>query len=116
MIMVVGETVRADHWSLNGYGKNTNPLMSQEANFVSLSNFNSCGTSTAVSVPCMFSNLGRANYSDKKFNSTENVLDVLKRAGVQVLWRDNNSSSKGVADRVTYEDYRDAKRNPMCEG
>ena len=116
MIMVVGETVRADHWSLNGYGKNTNPLMSQEANFVSLSNFNSCGTSTAVSVPCMFTNLGRVNYSDKKFNNTENALDVLKRSGVQILWRDNNSSSKGVADRVTYEDYRDAKRNPMCEG
>lgn len=116
MVMVVGETVRADHWSLNGYGKNTNPLMSQEANFVSLNNFNSCGTSTAVSVPCMFTNLGRANYSDKKFNSTENVLDVLKRSGVQILWRDNNSSSKGVADRVAYEDYRSNKRNPMCEG
>lgn len=116
VIMVVGETARADHWSLNGYSKNTNPLMSREPNFVSLPNLYSCGTSTAVSVPCMFTNLGRANYSEKKFNNTENVLDVLKRSGVQVLWRDNNSSSKGVADRVAYEDYRDSKRNTMCEG
>ena len=114
VVMVVGETVRADHWSLNGYAKNTNPLMSQEANFVSLPNLYSCGTSTAVSVPCMFTNLGRANYSDKKFNNSENALDVLKRAGVQILWRDNNSSSKGVADRVTYEDYKEAKLNTIC--
>jgi lipid A ethanolaminephosphotransferase len=76
----------------------------------------SCGTSTAVSVPCMFSVLERENYSDSLAKSTENVLDVLARAGVQILWRDNNSSSKGVADRVRYEDFRTPNRNPECAG
>ena len=76
----------------------------------------SCGTTTAVSVPCMFSLLERRNYNDSKAKSTENVLDVLSHAGVKVLWRDNNSSSKGVADRVTYEDYRNSKMNTICNG
>ena len=116
VILIVGETARADHWSLNGYPKLTNPLLSKEPNLVSFSNMSSCGTSTAVSVPCMFTNFGREGYSQKKFNSTENALDVLKRAGVEILWRDNNSSSKGVADRVTYEDYQTPKTNTICEG
>lgn len=116
MILIVGETARADHWSLNGYAKETNPLLSKEPNLVSFSNLSSCGTSTAVSVPCMFTNFGRDGYSQKKFNSTENALDVLKRAGVEVLWRDNNSSSKGVADRVLYQDYQTAKTNTVCDG
>lgn len=115
VVLIVGETARADHWSLNGYPKLTNPLLSKEPNLVSFSNMSSCGTSTAVSVPCMFTHLGRDGYSQKKFNSTENVLDVLKRAGVEVLWRDNNSSSKGVADRVTYQDYQTAKTNTVCD-
>ena len=115
MILIVGETARADHWSLNGYPKQTNPLLSKEPNLVSFSNISSCGTSTAVSVPCMFTNFSREGYSQKKFNSTENALDVLKRAGVEILWRDNNSSSKGVADRVTYEDYQTPKTNTVCD-
>jgi hypothetical protein len=29
-----------------------------------------------------------------------------------VLWRDNNSSSKGVANRVTYQDFKTSGNNP----
>ncbi|TDR33046.1 phosphoethanolamine transferase [Hydromonas duriensis] len=115
-ILVVGETARADHFSLNGYSKPTNPLLEKEQ-VVSLKNLSSCGTSTAVSVPCMFSGLGRENYSEKKFNASENLLDVLNRAGVQVLWRDNNSDSKGVMTRLGafYQDYKDPKINTICD-
>jgi len=95
IILVIGEAARADRFSLNGYQRETNPLLKKEA-VISFSNVHSCGTATAVSVPCMFSIFNRADYSDKKFKSTENMLDVLIHAGVNILWRDNNSSSKGV--------------------
>ena len=75
----------------------------------------SCGTSTSVSVPCMFSIFNRDDYRDKKVKSTENILDVLNHAGVKILWRDNNSDSKGVALRVPYEDFKDPKNNPICD-
>ncbi|MDX2481774.1 MAG: phosphoethanolamine transferase domain-containing protein, partial [Desulfuromusa sp.] len=114
-IVVVGEAARADRFSLNGYKRVTNPLLQGE-DIINFSNMYSCGTTTAISVPCMFSYLERKNYSDKKAKSTENILDVLKRAGVAVLWRDNNSSSKSVADRVLYEDYRRPASNTMCDG
>lgn len=114
VIMVVGETARGDHWQLNGYERETSPMMKQ-LGVINFPDFWSCDTSTAKSVPCMFSNLGRANFSVERAKAADNALDVLKRAGVSVLWRDNNSSSKGVADKVTYEDFSTPKTNPICD-
>lgn len=114
IIMVVGETARFDRFSLNGYHKLTNPLLAKE-DVVSLKNVTSCGTSTGVSVPCMFSVFGRKNYDKDTALHTENALDVLARNGVEVLWRDNNSDSKGVALRVKYEDFKSPTLNPVCE-
>lgn len=114
VIVVVGEAARADHFSINGYDRETNPLLKKE-DVLSYSNMYSCGTSTAYSVPCMFSVLPRKEYSDRKGMATENLLDVLQHAGVHVLWRDNNSSSKGVAKRIQYQDYKDPAQNPICD-
>lgn len=114
VIMVVGETVRADHWQLNGYGRETTPKLARE-NVINFPDFWSCGTSTAHSVPCMFSHLGRDDFNVTAGQFQDNALDILKRAGVSVLWRDNNSSSKGVADRVGYEDFKSPRLNPSCD-
>lgn len=115
VIMVVGETARFDRFSLNGYHKDTNPRLAKE-NVVSFNNVASCGTSTGVSVPCMFSSLGREDYDKENALNQENALDVLAKNGIEVLWRDNNSDSKGVALRVPYEDFKSPTLNPVCEG
>lgn len=114
IIFVVGETARADRFSLNGYLKETNPQLKKE-NIINFSNFWSCGTSTATSVPCMFSKYKASEYTKEKGQSTENVLDVLKHAGVNVLWLDNNSDSKGVAERVAYQSYKSPDINTICD-
>jgi len=114
VIMVVGEAARADHFSLNGYDRDTNPLLSKD-DIINFKNVSSCGTSTAESVPCMFAVYDRSDYSYKKGIRTENVLDVLKHTGdVAILWRDNNSDSKGVALRVPYENFKTPKNNAVC--
>lgn len=115
VILIVGETVRADHFSLNGYQRKTNPLLEQESQLLSYTNISSCGTTTAISVPCMFSDLGRDNFDNHESANRENVLDILQRAGVSVLWRDNNSNSKDVALRVPYEDFKSAPNNTVCD-
>ncbi len=115
VIMVVGEAARADRFGLNGYEKDTNPLLKQE-NIFNFEQMYSCGTATAVSVPCMFSIYGKDNYDDQKVKYTENVLDILRKSGVNILWRDNNSDSKGVALRVEYQDYQSPKLNTICDG
>jgi len=115
MILVVGETARADRFSLNGYHRDTNPLLAKQ-DVLSFSDVSSCGTSTGVSVPCMFSALPRTEYSKEKALNQENALDVLSNHGVQILWRDNNSDSKGVATRMKYEDFKSPTFNPICAG
>mgnify|MGYP003671112190 CR=1 FL=1 len=114
IFLVIGETARADRFSLNGYARDTNPLLRQE-NVISFTNFWSCGTSTAVSVPCMFSALGKNAYNEKQAQHQENLLDVVRRSGVYVVWLDNNSDSKGVAVRTPYKNYRSSEQNPICD-
>jgi lipid A ethanolaminephosphotransferase len=111
--MVVGETARADRFSLNGYARETNPGLKQH-NVISLTDFQACGTSTAVSVPCMFLSDGEAKGA-QTIRREENVLDVLRHGGVNVLWLDNNSDSKGVAERVDYRDFKNPANNPVCD-
>lgn len=114
IILVVGEAVRADHFSLNPYVRETTPLLKKEG-VINFPHFTSSGTETAVSVPCMFSCYGREVYDRDIAAHTENVLDVLKHAGANILWRDNNSDSKGVAVRLEYEDYKSPQKNTMCD-
>lgn len=115
VVLVVGETARAKEFALNGYDRNTNPYTSR-LNMINFTDVESCGTATAVSVPCMFSPLGRDRFSLDKAVNSENLLDVLKRAGVKVVWRDNDSGSKGVANRVVYEDFAKEKNETLCPG
>lgn len=114
IVFVVGETARRDRFSLNGYQKETNPLLKKEK-VISFNNMTSCGTSTAISVPCIFSNMQRSGFSAEKAASTENLLDIFAHTSkINVLWRDNNSNSKGVATRVPYEDFKAAPANTIC--
>ncbi len=115
MVLVVGETARAANFSLGGYERATNPLLSKLP-VVYFSDVSACGTSTAVSVPCMFSPFGRERYSDKKAKSHESLLDVVQRAGVSVQWRDNNSGCKSTCDRVPKLAGKDMQHPAFCEG
>lgn len=99
MIVVAGETARADNFSLGGYGRDTNPELAKKDIYY-FPETTSCGTATAVSLPCMFSVYPRASYSHRKGLETQNLLDVLSHAGVKVEWWDNNTGSKKIAARV----------------
>jgi len=112
-ILVVGETARADHFGINGYNRDTTPLLAKQ-DIINFSNVTSCGTETAVSVPCMFSVLGRKNYSNNKAKAQEGLLDVVSHAGISVLWRDNNSSCKGACDRVSFENVQHLDVPELC--
>jgi lipid A ethanolaminephosphotransferase len=116
VVLVVGETARANELAMNGYERNTNPYTSSR-DVINFSDVESCGTDTADSVPCMFFPLGSDQFSRSKAANSENLLDILQRTGVKVVWRDNDSGSKGVAERVAYyEDFSKRKNSPFCSG
>jgi lipid A ethanolaminephosphotransferase len=100
MVIVAGETSRAQNWSLGGYDRDTNPELAKR-DVVYFPHVTSCGTATAISLPCMFSPLTRSDYSFDRGLAHENLLDVLQRAGFDVLWLDNNTGDKHIADRAS---------------
>ncbi|MEG1038548.1 MAG: phosphoethanolamine--lipid A transferase [Pseudomonas sp.] len=113
-VLVVGESARAQNFGLLGYSRDTTPQLSKEQGLIAFSDFHSCGTETAVSVPCMFSGFTRDEYKASKAKSQEGLLDVLQRAGLSVHWRDNQSGCKGTCDRVQSEDVSNTKDSPLC--
>lgn len=115
IIMVVGEAARVDRFSLNGYERATNPYLAMENRIISYTRITACGTSTAVSVPCIFAPQGRREFDENVATTTENLLDVLDRVGINVLWRDNNSGSKDVATRIRFEAFNSPEVNPDCD-
>lgn len=113
-VLVVGESARAENFGILGYGRDTTPKLDKEAGLIAFTDVHSCGTETAVSVPCMFSNMGRKDYDASKAKNEEGLLDVLKRAGIDVIWRDNQSGCKGTCDRVTLQDVSNLKDPALC--
>lgn len=102
-ILIVGETSRADNFSLSGYSRQTNPRLEKD-NVVYFPHTTSCGTATAISVPCMFSGMPRKHYDEELAHHQEGLLDIIQRAGINVLWNDNDGGCKGACDRVPHQD------------
>ncbi|CAM3723044.1 Phosphoethanolamine transferase EptA [compost metagenome] len=113
-VLVVGESARAPNFGVLGYGRDTTPQLSKEKGLIAFTDVHSCGTETAVSVPCMFSGFTRKDYDASTAKNQEGLLDVLQRAGLAVRWRDNQSGCKGTCDRVVFENVSNLKDPALC--
>ena len=116
LLLVVGETARAQNWGLNGYARQTTPELARIPELINFSQVTSCGTSTEVSLPCMFSPYGRRDYDEGRIRSHQSLLHVLDHAGIATLWRDNQSGCKGVCDKLPIERLDDAVDAELCNG
>ncbi|MDU0352697.1 phosphoethanolamine--lipid A transferase [Paraglaciecola aquimarina] len=115
-VLVLGETARSQSFSLNGYEKPTN-ARTEELGVVSFQDVSSCGTATAISVPCMFSRLKKENYDKRVAIAQQNVIDLIYLAGADVFWiSNNNGSCKGVCSRVKTKQVSPNSNNPLCDG
>ncbi len=113
LVLVVGETVRAQNWGLNGYARQTTPELAQTG-AINFPDMHACGSSTEVSLPCMFSPHGRHDYDEKAIRNHQSLLHVLEHAGISTLWRDNQSGCKGVCDGLQIERLDDATLPGLC--
>ena len=98
-VVFIGETARAANWGLSGYPRQTTPQLAG-LDVINFTDVTACGPSTEVSLPCMFSHLGRNAYDEAKIRGSESLPDVLKHAGLRVLWLDNQSGCKGICDGI----------------
>ncbi|WMY76328.1 phosphoethanolamine transferase EptA [Buttiauxella selenatireducens] len=114
VVFVVGEASRAENYSLNGYARETNPELKKQ-NVIYFPNASSCGTETAVSVPCMFSNMPRKQYDADLARHQEGLMDVFAHAGINVLWRENDGGCKGVCNRIPHTDMTQWNISALCK-
>lgn len=117
IVFVVGETARADKFSFNGYQRPTNePLQEFMPDIINFSHATSCGTSTAVSLPCMFSKETRQGFKSGSMEYTENLLDVFQRSGYHAVWIENNSDCKNLCTRIkTMNPCKDRKKQECLD-
>ena len=91
VVMVLGESSRFDRWSLNGYRRETNPLLKQESNLVSLADMITAVSATRLSVPVILSRKPatqslKAGFSEKSF------ITAYQEAGFKTFWLSNQMS------------------------
>jgi len=101
LVLIVGETQRSKNYSINGYAKNDTNKFTKQKDVVSFTNFYSCGTATETSVPCLFSDLKRENFSNREAKARENLVDIINKLGIKTYFFGNNSGGcKGVCDNL----------------
>jgi lipid A ethanolaminephosphotransferase len=81
-ILIIGESARSQNFSLYGYTKSTNPLLSKIPN-VHHFQANSCATYTTAGVKCILEHKN----SDELYEILPNYL---YRNNVEVIWRSTN--------------------------
>ncbi|XLZ68251.1 phosphoethanolamine transferase [Massilia sp. SR12] len=91
VVMVLGESSRYDRWSLNGYSRETNPLLGKEGNLVALSDVITSVSATRLSVPVIISRKP-ATQSLKDGFSEKSFLTAYKEAGFKTWWLSNQIS------------------------
>jgi lipid A ethanolaminephosphotransferase len=114
VVLVMGETARADRFSLNGYARDTNRYTSTRG-IVNFPRVVSCGTSTAESLPCIFSGLGHAEFSHDAAMASESLVGAMQRLGVSTFWRDNSTGCKNVCDEQNFEQRANWTHPEWCD-
>ena len=113
IVVVIGESARDASFSLSGYQRPTNrPLEKFADELIYFDNFYSCGTATAISLPCIFSPYPRQKFEPESERRIENVLDILDHAGYKMLWRENNTDCKDNCNRIEQERFCHVKECP----
>lgn len=84
IVLVIGESARADHFSLNGYTRETNPLLKTQTHLLNFPNTTSCGVSTSVSVPCMLTRATPRNLN--LIYQETSLISVFNALGFETVW------------------------------
>ena len=116
VVLIVGETARAQNFSLYGYERETNPELQKNKDVITFKDVSSCGTSTAVSLPCMFSDMTRRHFDVTDARYRQNLLDIAKLAGYNIFWHDNDDGCKRVCLRVNTVEATRENKQPYCFG
>jgi glucan phosphoethanolaminetransferase (alkaline phosphatase superfamily) len=91
VIVVIGESSRYDRWGINGYSRDTTPLLKQEANLVTLPDVITAVSATRLSVPVIISRKPSMQSLKDGFYE-KSFITAYKEAGFKAFWLSNQIS------------------------
>lgn len=97
VVLVIGETGRADNWELGGYPRHTNPRLAHRKGLVYYPHALSESNTTHKSVPLMLTHLGAEQFADSMYTS-RSVIDAFAQAGFDTYWISNQSRNHSLID------------------
>lgn len=84
VVLIIGESQRGDHLSINGYGRPTTPQMDQIPHVVTYTDVTSCSARTVFSVSCLLSHRGIEKF-DLPVRETS-LVSVMKSLGYETYF------------------------------
>lgn len=99
VVVIIGESARADHLGVYGYQRNTTPLLQKEQNLLLFQNVSTCGTATIVSVPCLMTRATRQNLKPAKEETS--FVSLFKKLGFKPLWVSEQAKFNGVNSEIS---------------
>lgn len=85
VVLVIGETSRRANWQLNGYARQTNPLLSKQANIVNFTDMLSVSNATRSSIPMLLTRKPAEQVHGYEFPE-KSVISAFKEAGFNTYW------------------------------
>ena len=96
VVLVIGETSRADNWQLYGYSRKTNPLLAQVKGLTVFTNYMSQSNTTHKSVPILLS-LAEANDYEILYR-TKGIMQAFREAGYHTVFLSNQQRNHSFID------------------
>ncbi len=100
VVFVLGESVRAKNLQLNGYIRETTPLLSSRKNIVSFKNIYTSNTYTSKSVPQILTNDSVEADEEKKIEGVYSLYSVLNKANYNTFWIGNQTPELSYRDFI----------------
>lgn len=96
LVLVIGETSRANNWQLYGYSRKTNPLLMQVKGLTVFTNYMSQSNTTHKSVPILLS-LAEADNYDILYH-TKGIMQAFREAGYHTVFLSNQQRNHSFID------------------
>lgn len=102
VVLVIGETSRADRWQEWGYDRPTMPDLSNDSNFVFFKRALSESNTTHKSVPMLLSHLSAETFADSIYD-VRSVISAFKEAGYSTAFISNQRYNHSFIDSYGFE-------------
>lgn len=98
-ILIIGETARFHNFHINGYERETTPLLEKKENFISFQNVYSAANLTSISVPQIITRATPTNI-ERQFKE-KSISEAFREAGYYSAWIGNQSQQNSFIKRIT---------------